>query len=261
MKKIANSAVVFALLALIASSCTSSKDILYFQNIDQVQMQKLTNDYEAVIKKDDRLAIVVSGLDKTVTAPYNLTLGEMSTNGGGSYGTDPERATLSYLVDKDGNINFPSLGKIHVEGMTRNALADYLTQQISRDVKNPIVYVSFQNYKITILGEVRNPGTYTMDSEKVTILQALGKAGDLSLTALREVVLLREVNGQLTHTVIDMKSSDILSSPYYYLQQNDVLYIPPSATRVTAATTATGIWSVILSSITTMVAVLGIILK
>ena len=173
----------------------------------------------------------------------------------------PEQATLSYLVDKDGNINFPILGKVHVEGMTRNKLADYLTQQISKDVKNPVVYVSFRNYKVTILGEVRNPGTYTMDSEKVTILQALGRAGDLNLTALREVVLLREVNGQLTHTTIDLKNSDVLNSPYYYLQQNDVLYIPPSATRVTAATTATGIWSVILSSITTMVAVLGIILK
>lgn len=261
MKKIIN-IVSFAVISVVIASCTSSKDILYFQDISQTELQKLANEYEAVIKKDDRLTIVVSGPDKTVTAPYNLTLGEASSNGGYStISTNPEQATLSYLVDKDGNINFPILGKVHVEGMTRNKLADYLTQQISKDVKNPVVYVSFRNYKVTILGEVRNPGTYTMDSEKVTILQALGRAGDLNLTALREVVLLREVNGQLTHTTIDLKNSDILSSPYYYLQQNDVLYIPPSATRVTAATTATGIWSVILSSITTMVAVLGIILK
>lgn len=251
--------VSLAVIAVIIASCTSSKDILYFQDLNQVELQKLANEYEAVIKKDDRLTIVVSGPDKTVTAPYNLTLGEMANTG--SYGSNPEQSTLSYLVDKNGDIKFPVLGTIHVEGMTRNKLADYLTQQISKDVKDPIVYVSFRNYKITILGEVRTPGTYTMDSEKVTILQALGKAGDLSLTALREVVLLREVNGQLTHTTIDMRSSDILSSPYYYLQQNDVLYVPPSATRVTAATTATGIWSVVLSSITTLVAVLGIILK
>ncbi len=259
MKKFIN-AVCFVIVIATMASCTSSKDILYFQDIEQANLQKLTNDYEAVIKKDDRLSILVSGPDKTVTAPYNLTLGEMSTSGGGSY-ANPETATLTYLVDKNGDIDFPILGKIHVEGMTRNTLSAYLTEQISKDVKSPVVYVSFKNYKITILGEVRSPGTYTMDSEKVTILQALGKAGDLNLTALREIMIIREVEGTQTYATIDLKSSDILNSPYYYLQQNDVLYIPPSATRVTTATTATGIWSVVLSSITTLIAVLGIILK
>lgn len=239
---------------LLAASCASQKEILYFQDIDQVQLGKLTTDYEAVIKKDDRLTIVVSGPDKTVTAPYNLTLGEMSTSGSGSY--NPEQSTLSYLVDPEGDIDFPILGKIHVEGMTRNDLVNYLTTEIGKDVKDPIVYVSFKNYKITILGEVRNPGTYVMDSEKTTILQALGRAGDLTLNALRnDILLIREVDGVLTHTKIDLRNSDILQSPYFFLQQNDVIIVQPSAVRVAAATTATGIWSVLLSSITTMIAV------
>lgn len=249
---------VFAAALVGAASCASYKDIIYFQDIDDVELKPISSDFEAVIKKDDRLTIVVSGPDKSVTAPYNLTLSEMSN--GGSANSDPERATLSYLVDAEGNIDFPTLGTIHVEGMTRNELVDYLTDEVGKDVKDPIVYVSFRNYKITILGEVRSPGTYTMDSEKINILQALGKAGDLNLTAQRDgIILIREVNGEQKHFKIDLKDSHVLDSPYFYLQQNDVLYIPPSPTRVATATTATGIWSVILSSVTTTIALISLI--
>ena len=259
MKKSIN--VLFLGLLIGLTACTTSKEILYFQNIDDAELKPLTTEYEAVIKKDDRLTIVVSGPDKMVCAPYNLTLNEMSTTGG-SLGTNPETATLSYLVDSNGEIDFPILGKIHVEGMTRNDLVNYLTEEIGKDVKEPIVYVSFRNYKITVLGEVRSPGTYTIDSEKFNILQALGRAGDLNLTAQRnDILLLREVDGVLTHHRIDLRDKEILESPYFYLQQNDVLYVSPSATRVATATTATGIWSVILSSITTMIAIIGFLGK
>lgn len=250
----------FSAVLAMAASCATSKDIVYFQDIDDVQLKALTTEYEAVIKKDDRLSIVVSGPDKVVTAPYNLTLGELGT--GASTNSDPDKATLSYLVDSDGNIDFPILGVIHVEGMTRNQLVDYLTAEIGKDVKDPIVYVSFRNYKITILGEVRSPGTYTIDSEKINILQALGRAGDLQLTAQREgILLIREVDGVQLHYTIDLKKSDILESPYFYLQQNDVIVVPPSATRVATATAATGIWSVVLSSITTCATLITLIVK
>ena len=247
---------------IVLSGCTSSKKILYFQNIDDAELKPLTTEYEAVIKKDDRLTIVVSGPDKLVCAPYNLTLNEMSANGSSSVGGNPEQATLSYLVDPNGDIEFPILGKIHVEGMTRNDLVNYLTEEIGKDVKEPIVYVSFRNYKITVLGEVRSPGTYTIDSEKINILQALGRAGDLNLTAKREnILLLREENGVVTHHRIDLRDKDILESPYFYLQQNDVIYVSPSATRVATATTATGIWSVVLSSLTTLITVIAFLSK
>ena len=122
--------------------------------------------------------------------------------------------------------------------------------------------MSFRNYKITILGEVKSPGTYTIDSEKINVLQALGLAGDLNLTAQREnILLLREVDGVLTHQRIDLRDKALLESPYFYLQQNDVLYVLPSTTRVATATTATAIWSVVLSSITTMIAIIGFLSK
>lgn len=247
------------LAALLLSGCATSKQIRYFQNIDEVQLRTPKTDYQAKIKKDDRLVIVVSGPDKTVTAPYNLTLGENQTSTGSA---NPENATLSYLVDPDGNITFPILGDIHVEGMTRNELTEYLVNEIGKDVKDPIVYVAFKNYKITILGEVRTPGTYTFDSEKVNVLQALGRAGDLNLSALRdEIILLREENNRTEHYTIDLRDAHLLDSPYFYLQQNDVLYIPPSATRVMSGTAATGLWSALLSSITTAIAVISFLLK
>lgn len=246
-------ALAFACVVMLAPSCATKKDILYFQNIEEVEPQQLTTQYEAVIKKDDRLSIVVSGPDKTVTAPYNLTLGEMGANGMSS-STDPEKSVLTYLVDPNGNIDFPILGTIHVEGMTRNQLVNYLTQEIGKDVKDPIVVVSIRNYKITILGEVKSPGTYTMDSEKITILQALGRAGDLNLTAEREgILLIREEDGKEKHYTLNLKSAELLNSPQFYLQQNDVIYVPASASRVANATMASGVISTVLSSVTTTI--------
>lgn len=246
-------------LVIAITGCTTSKKIIYFQNLDDTQLKPLNTEYEAVIKKDDRLTIVVSGPDKMVCAPYNLTINEMNSNGNVVNGGNPEYSTLGYLVDSEGNIDFPILGKIHVDGMTRNELVNYLTEEIGKDIKEPIVYVSFRNYKITILGEVKNPGTYTFDSEKVNILQALGYAGDLNLTAKRQdILLLREVDGTLTHNRIDLRDKEILQSPYFYLQQNDIIYVQPSSTRIATATTAVSIWSVILSSITTIIALISI---
>lgn len=239
-------------LILLLTGCTSSKQIVYFQNLDNTELQKITANYEARIKKDDMLSIVISGPDKTVIQPYNLTLTD-NVAGGGS---DPERSTIGYLVDAHGEINFPILGKIKVEGMTRSELVDYLTREIGKDVKNPIVSITLKNYKITVLGEVRTPGTFTINSEKINILQALGYAGDLLISAKRDdIVLIREIDGRQTYSKINMKNKSILESPYFYLQQNDILYIPPSSSRISQGTTATGVWSVVLSSITTLLAV------
>ena len=250
-------ALTCVLAAVLTVSCTTSRQILYFQDIDTAEIDRIVTDYEPVIKRDDILKIVVSGPDKLVVQPYNLTLGEMTSYGGS---TSPENATLEYHVDKDGFIDFPVLGRINVLGMTRQDLVEYLTKHLKKEVKDPVVYVSFSNFKITVLGEVKNPGTYNVTSERITILQALGMAGDLNLTARRDgIILIRDDNGLNTHIKIDLKKSDILSSPYFYLQQNDVIYVPASPTRVATAT-STSLWSVILSGITTFMSVISVII-
>ena len=251
-------AVAWLCAAILAISCTTSKQILYFQDIDTAEIERIVTNYEPVIKRDDILKIVVSGPDKMVVQPYNLTLGEITTYSGSS---SPQNSTLEYHVDKDGYIDFPVIGKIKVLGKTRQDLVDYLTEELSREVKDPVVYVSFANFKVTVLGEVKNPGTYNVTSERITILQALGMAGDLNLTARRDgIILIRDENGLNTHIKIDLKKSDILSSPYFYLQQNDVIYVPASPTRVTTANTSQ-LWGTILSGVTTFMSVVSVILS
>lgn len=242
-----------------AFSCTSPKDILYFQDIDEVQMKKIEEQYEPVIMKDDKLQILISGPDKSVVTPYNFTL---SDNARGNYMAPT--AVVPYLVDSDGCIDMPGLGRIYVEGMRRVDLVKKITDILQEGglVKDPVVSVSFMNYKVTVLGEVRNPGTYVMESERNTILQALGRAGDLLITAKRDgILLIRDVDGKQTHINIDLTKSDILNSPYFYLHQNDVIYVPQSATRVMQGTAATTLWSSLLSSITTIVTVITLIIK
>ncbi len=235
------------------SGCTSAKDIHYFQDIDQVQTHKIEADYEPVIMKDDKLQIVISGPDKSVVMPYNFTL----INSASGYGVSTS-SIIPYLVDSNGDIDMPGLGRIHVEGMQRTQLVDHITNMLIERglVKEPVVSVSFLNYRITVLGEVRSPGTYTVPSERITILQALGMAGDLLITADRhDILLIRDVDGKQTHYKIDLRESSILNSEYFYMHQNDVLYVPQSAQRIASGTTATSLWSIILSSLTTLVTV------
>lgn len=235
------------------SGCTSAKDIHYFQDIDQFQTQKIEAEYQPVIMKDDKLQIVISGPDKSVVAPYNFTL---SNTASGTYTST--QSVIPYLVDSHGDIDMPGLGRLHVEGMQRTELVDHITNLLIERglVKEPVVSVSFLNYRITVLGEVRNPGTYTVPSERVTVLQALGMAGDLLITADRhDILLIRDVDGKQTHYKIDLRESSILNSEFFYMHQNDVLYVPQSASRIASGTTATSLWSIILSSLTTLVTV------
>lgn len=242
--------VIVAIIATAFSvpSCKSRKDVLYLQDIDTVKLNEITTRYEAKIKKDDLLSIVVTGPDKQVVAPYNLNSSE---NGSISYNNN-NSSEYYYLVDINGDINFPILGKIHVEGMTRMQLVTKLTEEISKDVKDPIVNIAFKNYKITILGEVRGPGTYTMNYEKVTLFQALAAAGDLPVSADREgILLIREVNGTPTYHRLNLKSAEIMNSEYFYMQQNDVLYVPPSAATVATGANAS-IWGFVTGAIATV---------
>lgn len=249
-----------ALLAFGAlSGCTSAKDILYFQDIDTFDARKIEAAYEPVIMKDDKLQIIISGPDKSVVSPYNFTLSDEIR--GGSMTT---QAVVPYLVDSQGFIDMPGLGRIKVEGMRRIDLVNYITELLTTRglVKDPVVSVSFLNFRVTVLGEVRSPGTYTVPSERITVLQALGMAGDLLITADRsDIIIIRDEDGVQTHYSFDITKSEILNSPYFYMHQNDVIYVPQSATRIAQGTTATSLWSIILSSTTTLITVVTFLIS
>lgn len=230
-------------------SCSTSHRIVYFRDIDKASVPAAARNYEPVIKKDDLLRIVVSAPNKDVVAPYNLTMTDHASNTG---------SVLPCLVDLDGYVNLPTLGPTYVEGMTRRELERKLTQIIAQDVVDPIVKVSFENYRITILGDVRSPGTYTMPSERTTILQALGMAGDLNITGKRkDILLLREKGDGYEYVKFDLRRTDILASPYYYLSQNDVIYVAPNTTRITSGNSMLPIIS---SSISIIIAVVALLL-
>jgi len=241
--KITSKLLIAIFITAFLGSCASSKKVAYFQDIDNQTNLAVYHDYEPKIKKDDLLNIVVSGPVKDVVSPYN------SDN-------------MSYLVDINGYINFPVLGKIQAEGLTIRELSEKLTVEISKDVKNPIINVSFTNYKVTVLGEVRIPGTYTMKSEKTTILQALGMAGDLTLGAKRsDILLIREVEGKYEHIKIDLRKSDVFSSPYYYLCQNDVIYVTPTSSRTFSGSSQSSFLPIVTSSLGLIVSLVALILS
>lgn len=138
----------------------------------------------------------------------------------------------TYVVDSNGDIKFPMLGQIHVEGMTTEQLAGYLTEEISKEVKDPIVKVELVNFKVSVLGEVRMPGTITIPGERVSILDALGQAQDMTEYGDRSnVLVIREENGKATYHYINLNKSDVMTSPYYFLRQNDVVVVSPNKVR------------------------------
>ena len=175
---------------------------------------------EPVIQKNDLLQIQVysASVDPRVDAPYNLPMQSSGTTGGGG----------GFLVDANGNIEYPRVGTIQVEGLTKQQLADVIKSRLAGQLTDPVVIVRFQNYKVTILGEVSSQGSFSVPTEKLTILEAIGLAGGVSEFGKKDgIKVLRESNGKREVGIIDITSEDIFESPYYQLSQNDVVIVEP----------------------------------
>ncbi len=229
-------------LALFCASCTTNRNLVYMSDLgDSTAIQEaILNKVETKIKEGDILSITVNTLSPESNALFNK--GEMLTPGGTSAQTMVSQTSgatalsnVGYLVDKDGNINFPVIGSVSVEGLTLEQVRQKLTTEIAKQTKSPIVNIRFMNFKVTVIGEVTQPGTFTLTNDKINILEAIGLAGDMTPYGKREnVLLIRESNGQRTLTRLNMNKKDITQSPYFYLQQNDVVYVEPDNEQKTA---------------------------
>ena len=228
---------LFCLAAIFFVSCTPQKKVSYnyIENVSDTMSKGAVKDFEPVIQKNDVLSILVYSnstqpeISDILYNPRGLSGTTGSSSGGGS---STGSATSGYMVDMDGDIVFPRLGKIRAEGLTKRQLADTITSKIT-DLENPTVVVRFLNYRITVLGEVGHQGTFTIPYEKVTIFEALGLAGDIPVTGKKDVVrVLREVNGNREIGTIDLTSKDVFESPYYNLQQNDVVFVDVKKLKV-----------------------------
>lgn len=215
--------IVFILLFIISySSCVSKKDVIYFQN-DSINQNEVSNTYTTVFKTDDLLQITVSALDLESVKPFNLPLVSFSSDN--TIVGNPQLQT--FLIDSNGEIDFPILGKMKIAGMSREEFIKHLTDKLSDGyVNNPTINVRIANYKITVLGDVFKPGSYTIPNERITIFEAIALSGDLNISGVRnDIQVHREENGKKNIYNIDLLSKSVFTSPVYYLQQNDLIYV------------------------------------
>ena len=242
----------WVLCAILVSSCATKQDVVYFQNTGDFETLVDKNTFTPKFKVDDVISIYVSTLDNAASAPFNLfRAGSESIAGGGSM--RPEQ--VDYLVDKDGEIDFPVIGKVKVAGLSSEELRVLLRDQLSEYLKDPIINIRLRNFTVTVLGQVNRPGTYPVNGERITIMEALGLAGDLTIKGKREnVLVIRDFDGTKVYHRINLKRKEAMSSPVYYLTQNDVVYVEPNKSAITAsaldnrATIAVSIASLLITS-------------
>jgi len=244
LKLISTFSVMFAILL---SSCASPEDVVYFQNTGDYETLVDKNSFTPKFKVDDLVSIYVSTLDSEASAPFNLF------RGASEGGLRPEQ--VDYLIDKDGEIDFPVIGKTKIAGLSAEEVRVLLRDRLSEYLKDPIINIRLRNFTITVLGEVRRPGTYPVNGERITIFEAIGLAGDLTIKGIRDnVMVIRDFDGTKVYTRINLKEKESMSSPVYYLTQNDVVYVEPNKSAITAssldnrATIAISIASILITS-------------
>ena len=256
------------LLPFLLTACQSYKKVPYFQNVEVVneaeQQEKL---YDAKIMPKDLLTIVVSCTNPELAIPFNLTV---ASNAGIAVSTSSYVTTQPvlqpYLVDNDGNINFPVLGELKLGGLTKREAEQLIIDKLKPYMKEtPIVTVRMVNYKISVIGEVTRPGTFTISNEKVNLLEALAMAGDMTVYGLRDnVKLIREdANGKQQIVTLDLNKAETILSPYYWLQQNDIVYVTPNKAKARNSDVgnSTSLWFSATSILVSIVSLLVNILK
>lgn len=229
--------ILVVLFGVLMSSCISQRKLSYLRDVTEASADSINATYkplkENYITQGDILSIFVNAMDIEAVQAFNMPVANVQNLGSRTITSNTGSGSLQgYWVDPDGYIDFPVLGKLHIEGMTTTQLKDTLTQLISRSVKDPIVNISFMNFYITILGEVKNPGRHAVNSQGMTIFEALGLAGDLTIYGKRNNVLIsREVDGKMEFARLNLNEESIFASPYYHIRQNDVIYVEPNTAR------------------------------
>lgn len=225
-----------AALALV-SSCSTPKNIAYVQGFDNDEIQAVRAQRRLTVQPDDKLSIVVNSKDPALAEVFNLAIAQHrvgQSNVSSTEASTGNNGSSAFSVSDDGTINYPLIGRLKIEGLTRAQVAKLIEGKLveANLLKDPLVTVEFLNAGVAVLGDVRNPGEYVIDRDNMTILQALAKAGDLNITGMREnVLVMREENGQERAYRLNLTDTEnLLQSPAYYLQQNDVIYVEPNAT-------------------------------
>ena len=228
---------IFILGALLLASCATNKRAAYIQQVQTDIPTAIEQDYQIRIKPLDRLTVTINSKDPELAAPFNAASSYNSLNGLSSYSSSSNGNLQILTVDKEGKIQLPIIGEIDCDGLTRNELAKKIENTIRENgmVHDPIVIIQFADVKFSVLGEVARPGQFSITKDRISLFDALAMAGDLTIYGQREnVALIREENGMRTVHYFDLKNPDILTSPYFYLQQDDGVYVTPNKYKAQA---------------------------
>jgi len=233
---------IYSILGLAMFSCAPRQEINYMKDIDSVVLDNSVKNSRSNLQPGDNLIITISAIDMDVVKPFNQnyssnsTITQYSTPSSNNVMQQVPVSGPTYIIDTDGNINFPQVGLISTKNENIETLRAKITNRISSYVKDPVVQVKLTNFKVSVLGEVTRPGTYVIPDGNTTLLSALGLAGDTTIYGVRnKVLVVRNADGQITKETIDLTSAQFINSPYYYLKQNDVIYVQPNATRERAS--------------------------
>ncbi len=225
MKKI----IALILFIGLLHSCASKEDVVYFNGMSSADNSIGLDSYSPTYHIDDELVIIVNALDPEAARPFNKSSVSVSLDALDARGRE---RIQTYRIDPDGNVNFPVLGQLKMAGLNRTQATEMMQGKLSDYIKDPIVDIETVNYRITVLGEVLRPGTFTAINERITILEAISLAGDLTIYGEREnVLVIQDYDGKKTYTRVNLKSDELFNSPVYYLSQNDVVYVEPNKTR------------------------------
>jgi polysaccharide export outer membrane protein len=228
---------------ILSESCMTRKDISYFQDLqDSISIQKITKDFEAVIQAGDILSIHVTSLSQEASSFFNV-VGE---NG-------DKQVANTYLVDAGGNIEMPLIGTVSVVGSTTQEAKAIIKNKLEKYLTNPTVNLRIRNFKVTVLGEVKAPGVYTIPNEKITLVEAIGLAGDLTIFGRRiDVLVVREKDGERKFYKVDLRSKEIFESEIYYLHSNDIVYVEPGKGKIASADAWYRILPIVFSGLTAL---------
>ncbi len=224
-------------MAVLLMSCNTSKEILYFQDINVNQPEVISGARDITVQPKDQISILVSSKDPQLAALFNLARAQVRVGTESSLNTAGE--VSGYTLDDKGNIDFPVLGTLHIAGMTKSQIATLVKKRLMEEnlVNAPVVTVEFMNLYFSVLGEVKTPGKYAITKDQITLLEAISMAGDLSIYGKRDAIfVIREENGERVTHWVDIRSKDLFNSPVYYLKQNDVVYVQPNKVRAGQST-------------------------
>ena len=242
---------------LLGTSCASKKDIVYLNQLEGDKTEQLTS-YITTLQPDDLLSIIVNSKASLLALDFNPPPVILQTN---TESASAQQRIQTYLIDKDGFIEFPEIGPIKLGGLTRDEAVTALTEALKPHLSDARINLRILNYKISVQGEVARPGVYSIDSERVTLFQALSMAGDMSIYGKRkEVLIIREFNEKRTFTRIDITSPDFINSDFYYLKQNDVVYVEPNKTRINSSAVGPNL-TVAISAISLLVTVFAVLTR